>query len=34
MNSIAWHPGKYLLAYAGDEIESKTGIVRVFGFSS
>jgi len=34
MNSIAWHPGKYLLAYAGDEVESKTGIVRVFGFSS
>ncbi|ORX75402.1 WD40 repeat-like protein [Anaeromyces robustus] len=33
MNSLAWHPSKYLLAYAGDELDNKIGIVRVFGFS-
>jgi len=40
MNTIAWHPNKYLLAYAGDETERgpggnmvSTGSLRVFGFS-
>ncbi|KAF9572104.1 hypothetical protein EC968_010357 [Mortierella alpina] len=40
MNTVAWHPNKYLLAYAGDEQESRpgggsvmTGSLRVFGFS-
>lgn len=41
MNTVAWHPSKYLLAYAGDEQESRpggggsvmAGNLRVFGFS-
>ncbi|KAG0009193.1 hypothetical protein BGZ80_002642 [Entomortierella chlamydospora] len=37
MNTVAWHPSKYLLAYAGDEQEPKgvnLGNLRIFGFSS
>ncbi|KIS69445.1 uncharacterized protein UMAG_02777 [Mycosarcoma maydis] len=31
INTLAWHPSKYVLAYAGDEAQQKdTGTVRVF----
>ncbi|TKY85891.1 hypothetical protein EX895_005432 [Sporisorium graminicola] len=30
INTLAWHPSKYVLAYAGDEAPKDTGIVRVF----
>ncbi|KAF9405228.1 hypothetical protein BGZ94_003686 [Podila epigama] len=40
MNTVAWHPNKYLLAYAGDEQEIlpgrgtvMAGNLRIFGFS-
>ncbi|KAG0052281.1 hypothetical protein BGZ83_002787 [Gryganskiella cystojenkinii] len=37
MNSVAWHPNKYLLAYAGDEQDRSAGgmngNLRVFGFA-
>jgi THO complex subunit 3 len=40
MNTVAWHPSKYLLAYAGDEQEPRPGggtamigNLRIFGFS-
>ncbi|KAG0332796.1 hypothetical protein BG004_001095 [Podila humilis] len=40
MNTVAWHPSKYLLAYAGDEQELvpgrgsvMAGNLRVYGFS-
>ncbi|KAI8916529.1 WD40-repeat-containing domain protein, partial [Powellomyces hirtus] len=34
-NSIAWHPNRHLLAYAGDEVSSSRpeGNLRVFGLS-
>ncbi|KAJ3045171.1 hypothetical protein HK097_001266 [Rhizophlyctis rosea] len=35
MNSVAWHPSKYLLAYAGDDMENNgmaKGNVHVFGY--
>ncbi|KAI1315829.1 hypothetical protein EDD11_000324 [Mortierella claussenii] len=40
MNTVAWHPSKYLLAYAGDEQETRNGNstmlgnLRIFGFTS
>ncbi|KAF9100305.1 hypothetical protein BGX27_000451 [Mortierella sp. AM989] len=41
MNTVAWHPSKYLLAYAGDEQEPRgpnnmamVGNLRIFGFSN
>ncbi|KAF9896432.1 THO complex subunit 3, partial [Lobosporangium transversale] len=40
MNTVAWHPSKYLLAYAGDEQEMRNGNstmignLRIFGFST
>ncbi|KAF9026362.1 THO complex subunit 3, partial [Haplosporangium bisporale] len=40
MNTVAWHPSKYLLAYAGDETDMvpgrgsvMAGNLRIFGFS-
>ncbi|KAJ3123597.1 hypothetical protein HK098_001807 [Nowakowskiella sp. JEL0407] len=38
MNTVAWHPSKFLLAYAGDEIGKHPGAraegnLRIFGFS-
>mmetsp|Transcript_11624 Transcript_11624/g.30280 ORF Transcript_11624/g.30280 Transcript_11624/m.30280 type:complete len:319 (-) Transcript_11624:132-1088(-) len=33
MNSIAWHPTQYLLAYAGDDKERDQGMVRVFSLT-
>ncbi|KAF9336705.1 hypothetical protein BG006_007772, partial [Podila minutissima] len=40
MNTVAWHPSKYLLAYAGDETDNvpgrspiMAGNLRIFGFS-
>lgn len=35
MNSVAWHPSKPLLAYAGDDKDKMgrdEGSLRVFGF--
>ncbi|KAJ3092368.1 hypothetical protein HK102_008157 [Quaeritorhiza haematococci] len=37
MNTVAWHPNKLLLAYAGDEVDRTgrpEGNLRIFGFSS
>lgn len=36
MNSVAWNPTEYLLAYAGDDIRDRDpeGNLRVFGVSS
>ncbi|KAG0239968.1 hypothetical protein BGW41_007363 [Actinomortierella wolfii] len=41
MNTVAWHPSKYLLAYAGEEQESRPGggliskgNIRVWGYTS
>ncbi|PWZ02411.1 WD40 repeat-like protein [Testicularia cyperi] len=31
INTLAWHPSKYVLAYAGDEAAKDIGTVRVFG---
>ncbi|KAI9356297.1 WD40-repeat-containing domain protein [Zopfochytrium polystomum] len=36
VNTVAWHPSKYLLAYAGDEVSGPSrneGNLRVFGIS-
>ncbi|CDW99293.1 hypothetical protein [Sporisorium scitamineum] len=31
INTLAWHPSKYVLAYAGDEaVQKDAGTVRVF----
>ncbi len=30
INTLAWHPSKYVLAYAGDEAQKDVGTVRVF----
>lgn len=30
INTLAWHPSKYVLAYAGDEPQKDVGTVRVF----
>lgn len=30
INTLAWHPSKYVLAYAGDEAPKDAGTVRVF----
>lgn len=30
INTLAWHPSKYVLAYAGDEAQKDIGTVRVF----
>ena len=30
INTLAWHPSKYVLAYAGDEPAKDVGVVRVF----
>ncbi|CBQ73170.1 related to THO complex subunit 3 [Sporisorium reilianum SRZ2] len=30
INTLAWHPSKYVLAYAGDEAPKDAGVVRVF----
>ncbi|GAK64295.1 transducin family protein/WD-40 repeat family protein [Moesziomyces antarcticus] len=30
INTLAWHPAKYILAYAGDEPQKDTGTVRIF----
>jgi len=32
MNSVAWHPKAFLLAYAGDEKDKHEGSIKVFGF--
>jgi THO complex subunit 3 len=37
MNSVAWHPSRLLLAYAGDDKDRTgrdEGSLRIFGFSS
>ena len=38
VNTVAWHPSRYLLAYAGEEIDPRTGRpegnLRIFGISS
>lgn len=31
INTLAWHPSKYVLAYAGDDAGKDIGIVRVYG---
>ncbi len=30
INTLAWHPAKYILAYAGDEPQKDNGTVRIF----
>jgi THO complex subunit 3 len=32
MNTVAWHPSMYLLAYAGDEGRYNKGAISVFGY--
>ena len=35
MNTVAWHPKQYLLAFAGDDKDrhgKDEGAIRVFGF--
>jgi WD40 repeat protein len=32
--SVAWHPNRHILAYAGEEIGRNEGMIRVFGYST
>jgi THO complex subunit 3 len=37
-HSVAWHPSKYILAFAGDEIDARSGraegLLRIFDFNA